>query len=574
MSEKKHIDRLFQEKFKDFDVAPPENLWQNIEAELQKDKKKRRVIPIWWYRVGGIAALFVIGLMLSWPIINGNHDTVTDPAVNPVVQEDADTQNSNSSNQNGNGAIVPDTESAVTQEDINQTGNAASPTENGTATSGVNAKSGNQGSTVMGPVKQQDAVVMGAGSDKSGKTTAKTKSGNKNITSPVTQDKLLTQQERIAQGKTNTKSKGDNASGNENRSGITTDADKLDVLQQENNQGVANNNAPVNSDKANIQTDNKTTDENNIQFNDAEKESKLNQLINGNESEVADAETTVDSAVVEEENELEKILREKEEGEKDEAIAEAVKNYKWNVKPQVAPLFYNSMSQGSPIDAQFASNSKNYDADMSYGVGLDYAINDKISIRSGINTVNLSYSTNDITYYASLDGQTNNIVSAGSRSANIVIETQNGNGDIAGLTPTSGTAPVLFASNTFANQNFEGQMVQKMGYIEVPLEMSYKLLNKKFGIELIGGFSTLFLNDNNISVVSNQGYSTEVGEAGNLNDVNFSTNLGVGFKYSFWKSFEANFEPTFKYQVNTFNGSSGNFRPYFIGLYSGVSFKF
>lgn len=574
MSEKKHIDRLFQEKFKDFDVAPPENLWQNIEAELQKDKKKRRVIPIWWYRVGGIAALFVIGLMLSWPIINGNHDTVTDPAVNPVVQEDADTQNSNSSNQNGNGAIVPDTESAVTQEDINQTGNAASPTENGTATSGVNAKSGNQGATVMGPVKQQDAVVMGTGSDKSGKTTAKTKSGNKNITSPVTQDKLLTQQERIAQGKTNTKSNGNNVSGNENRSGITTDTDKLDVLQQENNKGVANNNAPVNSDKTNIQTDNKTTDENNIQFNDAEKESKLNQLINGNESEVADAETTVDSAVVEEENELEKILREKEEGEKEEAIAEAVKNYKWNVKPQVAPLFYNSMSQGSPIDAQFASNSKNYDADMSYGVGLDYAINDKISIRSGINTVNLSYSTNDITYYASLDGQTNNIVSAGSRSANIVIETQNGNGDIAGLTPTSGTAPVLFASNTFANQNFEGQMVQKMGYIEVPLEMSYKLLNKKFGIELIGGFSTLFLNDNNISVVSNQGYSTEVGEAGNLNDVNFSTNLGVGFKYSFWKSFEANFEPTFKYQVNTFNGSSGNFRPYFIGLYSGVSFKF
>ncbi|WP_417352842.1 hypothetical protein [Flavobacterium alkalisoli] len=580
MSEKKHIDRLFQEKFKDFDVAPPENMWKNIEAELQKDKKKRRVIPIWWYRVGGIAALFVIGLMLSWPIINGNHDTVTDPAVNPVVQEeDAAKQNSNGGDQNGNGAIVPDTESAVTQGGTNQTGNAASATENETTNSGVNATSGNQGATVMGSVKQQDAVVIGTGTDKSGKTRTKTKSGNENITSPVTQDKLLTQEERIAQGKTNTKNNGNNASGNENRSGITTDTDKtdtdkLDVLQQENNQGVANNNAPVNSDKIDIQTDNNTTDENNIQFNDAEKESKLNQLINGNESEVADAEATVDTAVVEEENELEKLLREKEEGEKDEAIAEAVKNYKWNVKPQVAPLFYNSMSQGSPIDAQFASNSKNYDADMSYGVGLDYAINDKISIRSGINTVNLSYSTNDITYYASLDGQTNNIVSAGSRSANIVIETQNGNGDIAGLTPTSGTAPVLFASNTFANQNFEGQMVQKMGYIEVPLEMSYKLLNKKFGIEVIGGFSTLFLNDNNISVVSNQGYSTEVGEAGNLNDVNFSTNLGVGFKYSFWKSFEANFEPTFKYQVNTFNGSSGNFRPYFIGLYSGVSFKF
>lgn len=117
-------------------------------------------------------------------------------------------------------------------------------------------------------------------------------------------------------------------------------------------------------------------------------------------------------------------------------------------------------------------------------------------------------------------------------------------------------------------------MVQKMGYIEVPLELSYALVNKKFGIDVIGGVSTLFLNNNNIYVTSTQGYNVEVGEAENLNDVHFSTNFGVGFKYRFWKSFQANFEPTFKYQLNTFSGDAGNFKPYFIGLYSGISFSF
>lgn len=556
MSEKKNIDRLFQEKFKDFDVAPSEKLWQNIEAELQKDKKKRRIIPIWWYRAGGVAAILVIGLMLSWPVINGDKDNTIDTTVNPVVQDDTQ-QNTNNAGQNDNN-IVSGVENAVTQEGNSQTENAASQDER--AVNKTAAKTG----TI--PFNESDAVVI---ENDNSKIITKTKSGKAVVITPI-EPKMLTEQERIARNKAKNNSK--DAPSQQKTNAITTEDDKLGVLQQENNEGVAVNDNFANSGSTASEEGN-NTENNSRQLNDTEKEGKLNQMINGSQTEVAETEDITDSTTVEKENELEKLLKEKEEAEKDKAIAEVAKNYKWNVKPQVAPLFYNSMSQGSPIDAQFASNSKNYDADLSYGVGLDYAINDRFSIRSGINTVNLSYATNDVTYYASLDGQTNNIVSAG-RSANIVIETQNGNGDIAGLTPTTGTAPVLFASNTFANQNFEGQMVQKMGYIEVPLEMSYKLLNKKFGVELIGGFSTLFLNNNNISVVSNQGYSTDVGEAGNLNNVNFSTNLGVGFKYSFWKSFEANFEPTFKYQVNTFNGSSGNFRPYFIGLYSGVSFKF
>ena len=85
--------------------------------------------------------------------------------------------------------------------------------------------------------------------------------------------------------------------------------------------------------------------------------------------------------------------------------------------------------------------------------------------------------------------------------------------------------------------------------------------------------STLFLNENRISLESN-GSVLNIGQANNLNDIHFSSNVGLGFKYTFWKSFQANFQPMFKYQINTFSNDSGNFKPYFVGLYSGVSFSF
>ena len=112
-----------------------------------------------------------------------------------------------------------------------------------------------------------------------------------------------------------------------------------------------------------------------------------------------------------------------------------------------------------------------------------------------------------------------------------------------------------------------------MGYIEVPMELSYKLIDKKFGVALIGGFSTLFLNQNKIDLVSPE-LNTTIGEANNLNNVHVSSNIGVGVKYRFAKAFEANFEPTFKYQLNMFSNDAGNFKPYLFGLYTGVSYRF
>jgi len=99
--------------------------------------------------------------------------------------------------------------------------------------------------------------------------------------------------------------------------------------------------------------------------------------------------------------------------------------------------------------------------------------------------------------------------------------------------------------------------------VEIPVELTYKIIDSKFGLNLIGGFSTLLLNENVVSV-SSPTYTIVLGEANNLNKIHYSSNIGLGFKYSIFKSVNLTFDPVFKYQLNTFSTNSGNFKPYFL----------
>ena len=116
-------------------------------------------------------------------------------------------------------------------------------------------------------------------------------------------------------------------------------------------------------------------------------------------------------------------------------------------------------------------------------------------------------------------------------------------------------------------------MTQQLGYLEVPLELNYALVDNKFGVNLIGGFSSLLLVDNSIALNSGD-LTTEVGEANNVNNLNFSANMGLGVNYKFSQNLRLNVEPVFKYQLNTFSETDGTFRPYTMGIYSGLNFRF
>ena len=255
-------------------------------------------------------------------------------------------------------------------------------------------------------------------------------------------------------------------------------------------------------------------------------------------------------------NELEEILKAKSAQKK--AVASNSKN-KWQITPNVAPVYLNANSGGSPIDEQLSDYEKKSDNSLSFGLGLRYAVNNKLAIRTGVNKVVLGYNTNNVLYSTGLTA--NNLKNIQYPSDNVVKLV-----DQANYSSYPTFEKEIQKTNT-------GTLNQKMGYFELPMEVSYAVLDKKFGINLIGGFSTLFLNENTISLVSPQS-NIELGQAKNLNQVHFSTNVGLGFKYQILKSFQINLEPMVKYQLNTFSNDSGDFKPLFIGLYSGISYGF
>ncbi|MDR6968679.1 hypothetical protein J2X31_002705 [Flavobacterium arsenatis] len=589
MNDKKNIDRLFQEKFKDFEVEPNEQIWINIDAAL-REKKKRRVVPI-WFRLTGIAAALILGFFAFTFLFNDS----------TFVEENQVVIGNEKQPNNNNSIESPENESIVNSENSNDT-NGLENTENTINSSSINQKKKDLNEATS---ESDNAVVNQTGSHKNKKekvnsgisqeennavattstTTEKSSTKKKKIRNSIAPQNqedavvdvgLKTEKSKKIVENANSEKTNSNSNASENNAVANNELKlgKNEKASQNNN--IKSNNSISKSEGNNAVAiqDKKNPDNSSVQ-NTLEdkflKDEKSNTTIAVNQKSTIDQNsinndnfTTIDVAKKDstavatvEPNALEELLKKNEKEEK--MIAEAKMN-RWQITSNVAPIYFSSTSNGSPIDGQFAENSKSYENNLSFGVGVNYAVNKKISVRTGVNKFTLGYNTNDVVFFAAMDQVSFANVASSAAGSTIQVLSMNNS---EALRPFN---------NGIQNTN-EGTMTQRMGYFEVPVEMSYKLIDKKFGVNLIGGLSTLFLNENEVTVASST-MSASLGRAKNLNDVHFSTNVGLGFRYRFLKSFEANFEPMFKYQINTFNKDAGNFKPYFIGLYSGVSFNF
>lgn len=280
-----------------------------------------------------------------------------------------------------------------------------------------------------------------------------------------------------------------------------------------------------------------------------------------------DLEKAQETAAVETQEAEKKSIFEAIE-EQDALAEEPEKGGKWLVGPSVAPVYFDSFGNGSPISPNFVNNTKSGALNMSYGLQVAYKVSKRISIRSGIHRVDYGYNTEEIGFTSSPAARPSSLIRTISYSENsrslVVHSTASGAQE-----PQQPTAVDISAPSPAR----QGQMVQEFGYLEVPVEMQYTLIDKKWGLNLIGGMSSLFLMDNSVSLESS-GTITEIGESNNMNSLNFSTNLGLGLFYRLNPRLELNLLPMFKYQLNTFSQTEGSFRPYSVGVYSGLSFRF
>lgn len=511
---KKNLDELFQEKFEDFSDIPTENVWKSIESSLDKKKKNRKVIPIWW-KLGGIAALLAIGLFLANPFKDGTETN--------EITTDIEHTEKNSQEQRTNEGLIKSTP------EITDTNSSENESMEESSISGVTEKEGN--------IDLQKSL----NSDNHNRVIVEKRSGQKTIDKSTQKDKSILI--AVTEEKSDKQDKGiDIQKKFENRtdSGIAQSSDNPNKLDSEQ---VLIKNGPENKEKNAIISENINTDQG-IAKNDAE-----------------------NSESIEEPNKksiLDEILTES----KEETIAEKSSKNKWSAGPSIAPVYFNGMGEGSPVHSIFVPNSKSGDVNLSYGLAVSYEISNKLSVKTGIHKVDLGYNTNDVEFSSSLasfgNGQIENI-DYSSDSRNIVVE--------SGVNKASSFAESKTSDFTAKDASLNGVMAQQFGYLEIPLELNYSLVDRKLGLDLVGGFSSLFLIDNSVTLSSGD-LITEMGKANNINTINFSTNIGLGINYNFTNKLRFNVEPMFKYQLNTFSDTSGDFRPFTIGIYSGLNFRF
>ena len=552
MKDNKNIERLFQEKFKDFEALPPQNSWDIIASRLNEKKKKKRILPIWFQFSGIAASLFIIGSLI-WNFSGESNTTEVPNSNNTIVNTEDSKGNSNNSNitSPNNEAIVYDSQSNEENLDKKSNNSINQYNEKSIDEKLVKSKLKNNSSRRNGLVsngKLQNDIDASSNQKgfKKGKNNFK-----KQSSSVTNSEKALVA--NTEKNKAKRKSKSKSIKNNSDFENLFDDNNVVDNNREDKN--------AINKETIDAFFENKTSNTTTITNNDSiTKQTNNSDVVVSNE--IITQDSTLVAEVSKETNLLEELLKEKEAGKNEDEKEE--KRSKWAISTNASPVYFNSLAQGSSIDQQFDSNSKNYATTLSLGIAGSYAINNKLSLKTGVNNINISYNTNDVLFDARMNNVENNIptISRNPEASNMVFSSKVGN-----VETLSGDVENVIIENNV------GALQQNISYIEVPLELSYKLLDKKFGIEVIGGMSTLFLNQNNISLVAN-GIEMEVGRANNLNNIHFSSNVGLGFKYNFWKSFNANFQPMFKYQINTFSENSGNFKPYFIGLYTGISFSF
>ena len=513
MKTKKQIDRLFREQFKDFDVTPPPQAWENIKARLQEKKKDRKVIPLFWYKVAGVAALlllfFSVGNFFFNNPIEENHITIEDGSVKDKNEQFVDNSKSSEKELQNN-----------VEESLTSTENKVLNT----------SEKEQESKDSFSKEKNSENIIADKSSSRENKDNLEKNNSNKKTYNAIAQ----TQKQE-----------------NQTKEKNTYTTDDYPVLNKK-------------EDFAATQAQN----EKNKQVNDTP--ANLIQQKENNLEEVGIAQTEEESAEKSNKKSLIEYLKEKEE---EEIIANTENSLdeRWAISPNFAPLYYNTLGDGSSIDTQFTNNSKSGEVNYGYGVQVSYAINDKLSVRTGLNKVDLSYVTNNIEFVgAGIDqgissinyGGSNNIIAVGAAGS-----LNNIDSDYPVL---SDNGVVIIPRNGDA---IPGSMTQSIDYFEIPLELKYGIVNNRFGINVIGGMSTLLLNNNEISVQSD-GFKSVIGEANNLNGLSFSTNLGIGLDYKISKKILFNIEPMFKYQLNPYTDSNVNFKPYYLGIYSGFSYKF
>lgn len=254
----------------------------------------------------------------------------------------------------------------------------------------------------------------------------------------------------------------------------------------------------------------------------------------------------------------------------------------WSVGALVTPAYaVNESSYDEVYASNMSRSGDKQDLSVGAGISVAYQTGRRWSIQSGIHYSRLDQSSGTHGNNQSMSvseqlGYTyfNNKVRM-QPSGNLLMNASAGVIEIEQL-PASirvsnsldlaeGSSELLLTSDDF-EQRFE--------YIEIPLLVRYQVIDKAWNMHLLGGMSTNVLVDNDVYLENGNG-SSHIGKTKDMNTFNYAASFGFGMGYHLTDKIQLHLEPRLKYYLQSLsNNPDVNFKPYTIGIYTGVSYRF
>lgn len=256
------------------------------------------------------------------------------------------------------------------------------------------------------------------------------------------------------------------------------------------------------------------------------------------------------------------------------------KKARWSLGAQVSPEYNGSNSSHTIAYASNMLKTKSSLADMGGGISVEYKKGKRWSLQSGVyysgigqasgNKSNgLSYANDGANYF-------NTIVKVESSSSRFTMNSNAGVVELDRIPDGMVLGASLGDKNLLASAVVVSQttFVQDFDYIEVPLFLKYTIVDRKFGIGMMGGLSSNILVGNRLYAEGTSG-KTLVGRTKDLETLNYSGTIGMGFRYEITNHIAINVEPRFKYFINSLSSNSAvRYRPYTFGVFTGLSYDF
>jgi hypothetical protein len=254
---------------------------------------------------------------------------------------------------------------------------------------------------------------------------------------------------------------------------------------------------------------------------------------------------------------------------------------RWSIAAMASPTYYSRFNSGNDEFSKQLMASEQPLVSYSGGVALSYKVNKRLSIQSGLYYSTVGEQVDDINSFIGFE----TYGKAKGAGPNFEVLTSNGNvhtnnADIF----LSSSGPVEKVLTNFTNDVFDpkkanlqylnNSLLQNFSYLELPIVLRYKLIDKKIDFNIIGGMSYNMLVGNSVYTLI-EGSKYPIGDTEGLKLLTVSSSLGMGMEYNFSDKLSLNLEPTFKYFFGTFNRREGSTTPpHSFGIFSGVTYKF